>query len=1096
MFAGSEKSAFIIVEGDAEFRKDGDEVIVIHDPHGEDEVTVTTRDGWEFSDGTTSKQFSHKVGTTNEFDLVGRDGENWTRVEVRDDHAHHQTEEEDHVSSPIAEAASAPDEAVYLYAAPLVGVLCPTNSASWRIATNGMHQITLTTDKCNVPGCNQSGRSVTNDMPIVITVDQLEKTFTVIPSPVDGRLISGQYTFNYFARWANTNCIEQLCETFAATNSSVNVFKMSVTNDLYIGLDMTDIGKTTNMVRNAWVEFQPEPSLGKYDLAYEWKTAGLCRIVPETAGNRAARFKNISSDTASVNYRDQELECSVTIASKENAAWSSATGTNQFTVVKVDVEIEMKEDKYTKKGENELAEEKRGAYLYHIPDATNGLWTVEATNELRKVEFKFEPSNLPEDQTVTIEADENLLYELKDGKYNPARKNYTLKDLKKRKFVLHGHRRSEKYLGDEIRFIHDLSGAIDVAKCTVFGRPLLVPDYDRNGIIDDKDEAKATDGKTVFRFWVNDDDDDRNEDGTWGLKTFGFTGVGSINEKTKNYPGSGKNFNNGNVDGRCDLIDFTPYQIKLSCVFPEGTPEDVKSNTTWSVKSSCLNVVWTGLAKTRVGDFQTNKVSCCGQNLDEESYLAPVVKITTPQKMPKKFYQLALGSDDFGVVFVEGRTDGDDFIITGEYKKQQISKGDTKVSVSGVEEMYRWIDLRYVYGGTCANAKGAGQGEPRNNPDSDCNGLKRDGRHIFFIHGFLVDGDAARGWGAEIFKRLWQSGSTSLFSNVDWRGDVGQFELPSGTKESAEYYEACCAAFMSSKALKENLMKYDQKRVILAHSLGNVLASSAIKDQKLGYEKYYMLNAAAPVLAYEPARADELMVNSEWLGVKKNYRATHWHRLFDAKKDFRGTLAWQGRFEGIQNVINCHSSTDEVVGDIHTCQFGPNTLGSVWTIQEKTKGKWVWDAANLILPATSVRSEGGWGKNGYWFMKGITNPGIDSAKANKLTREQVIEHPLFSPFVSSAARMASTADFGYNLETPDWYYFQRAALLSHAIPADSFAAGANMIESGVDNNVDYMTQTESDWPRDDQEWLHSDLKNVAYYHNYLLFKGIVERSFE
>ncbi len=43
----------------------------------------------------------------------------------------------------------------------------------------------------------------------------------------------------------------------------------------------------------------------------------------------------------------------------------------------------------------------------------------------------------------------------------------------------------------------------------------------------------------------------------------------------------------------------------------------------------------------------------------------------------------------------------------------------------------------------------------------------------------------------------------------------------------------------------------------------------------------------------------------------------------------------------------------------------------------------------------------------------------------------------------------------------------------------------------IKNNVDYMTKCEvDDWPRDNDAWHHSDLKNVAYYFTYKLYEKI------
>ena len=42
-------------------------------------------------------------------------------------------------------------------------------------------------------------------------------------------------------------------------------------------------------------------------------------------------------------------------------------------------------------------------------------------------------------------------------------------------------------------------------------------------------------------------------------------------------------------------------------------------------------------------------------------------------------------------------------------------------------------------------------------------------------------------------------------------------------------------------------------KVVLAHSLGNMLVSSAAVDHNLQYSRYYMLNAAVPMEAYDGA---------------------------------------------------------------------------------------------------------------------------------------------------------------------------------------------------------------------------------------------------
>ena len=42
-----------------------------------------------------------------------------------------------------------------------------------------------------------------------------------------------------------------------------------------------------------------------------------------------------------------------------------------------------------------------------------------------------------------------------------------------------------------------------------------------------------------------------------------------------------------------------------------------------------------------------------------------------------------------------------------------------------------------------------------------------------FVHGYNVDVQSARGWAAEMFKRLWQAGANMEFHPVAWESDIG-----------------------------------------------------------------------------------------------------------------------------------------------------------------------------------------------------------------------------------------------------------------------------------------------------------------------------------
>ena len=72
----------------------------------------------------------------------------------------------------------------------------------------------------------------------------------------------------------------------------------------------------------------------------------------------------------------------------------------------------------------------------------------------------------------------------------------------------------------------------------------------------------------------------------------------------------------------------------------------------------------------------------------------------------------------------------------------------------------------------------------------------------------------------------------------------------------------------------------------------------------------------------------------------------------------------------------------------------------------------------------------------------------------------------------------------------------RARMLGDAIPAESFATGSNALHdrAGV-ANYDMSAHRQNGRPRFlNGDWLHSDIKNVAYHYVYSIFEQIIEES--
>ena len=200
---------------------------------------------------------------------------------------------------------------------------------------------------------------------------------------------------------------------------------------------------------------------------------------------------------------------------------------------------------------------------------------------------------------------------------------------------------------------------------------------------------------------------------------------------------------------------------------------------------------------------------------------------------------------------------------------------------------------------------------------------------VFFTHGFNVNAEDARAWGAEVFKRFWQSGSNANFHMLPWRGDyrlIDQSDLT--TDLSALHYQHnAWFAQRTGGALKryvEAAQPVAAKRVLMTQSLGNMVACEALREG-LQVGQYYMFDAAIPSEAIDETlraetRDDEAFakyVPSAWHDYTNASWAANWHQFFkNDPNDARGKMGWANRFQdaltNATEVFNYYSSGDEV----------------------------------------------------------------------------------------------------------------------------------------------------------------------------------------
>ena len=163
-------------------------------------------------------------------------------------------------------------------------------------------------------------------------------------------------------------------------------------------------------------------------------------------------------------------------------------------------------------------------------------------------------------------------------------------------------------------------------------------------------------------------------------------------------------------------------------------------------------------------------------------------------------------------------------------------------------------------------------------------------------------------------------------------------------------------------------------------------------------------------------------------------------------------------------------------------------FGGAWSKQELFKGCVLWNGVNLAT-FSDVRIEGGWGINGEYVAAPsayIPLVGFNPSYFSGYNRCDMITNSLFTSF--SDSRMHSTNALNF----ADFQLQSR--MLGSAIPAESFAAGANPVD-GLYDNYSMSQNLPNGMPRrrffsNEIEWRHSDLAKVAFYYVYRLFYKI------
>jgi hypothetical protein len=353
----------------------------------------------------------------------------------------------------------------------------------------------------------------------------------------------------------------------------------------------------------------------------------------------------------------------------------------------------------------------------------------------------------------------------------------------------------------------------------------VVPDYDSNKEISESDDYERARNDETFYWWVNADGDPNGAD------------VGG-----SDIPGAGNDFDDGVVDSTRDLIDLFPVFIDLHGLIEDIGTDDLQfhlegANVNYVEPNSQLAVSFT---KDKVGRFLTLP------RVARELVGATTHEASEDNPFSTQFEEEIM--EERGTLYLEGRAFGiNPLRLVGLYKGEELFRKDLPMMISLVEDMYIRRNIADAGGEDVLPIAGDND-LIFGFPDTETNG-----RDFVFLHGYNVDQNPTRGWQAEMFKRFHQSGSRARFTGITWSGS--EYRLPIvGSNLPPPYWNAVVNAFQTSPVLEGALAHTTPSNTtIAAHSLGNMVVSSAIVDHDYNPETYIMINAAVALQAYDPS---------------------------------------------------------------------------------------------------------------------------------------------------------------------------------------------------------------------------------------------------
>lgn len=363
-------------------------------------------------------------------------------------------------------------------------------------------------------------------------------------------------------------------------------------------------------------------------------------------------------------------------------------------------------------------------------------------------------------------------------------------------------------------------------------------------------------------------------------------------------------------------------------------------------------------------------------------------------------------------------------------------------------------------------------------------------KSLIFLHGANVSSADAEKWGDVIFKRMWLSGMRARFYNVDWKSDIGS---------SANYHENASNAFVVASQIVSTIDSIPGEKIIMAHSLGNMVVSSMIQDYGLEVSKYLMCNSAVPAEAYDTTMTPtNVLIHKDWNEYPRKSFANEWYRFFeDDLNDDRWLLTWGGRFADVADcAINFYSTGDHVLELYYNNNLWATDGYENWN-QKFERYCWhkqeLWKGCKGIVSLMGTTDWAGWS-----FPENLLGYNtIQPTNAWLMSDAELKTNTVFKIYPAS-------------MNTNSIPLLLRGAILTKGIPSRTPSSGvvswgdksfqermynlemSSEQQYGILRPNGWITRSNGvfgDWGT---RWLHSDMKDVSYFYVYKLFEKFNE----